>query len=78
MSKLQNDKLEPTYKSSVPIQHVALNTYRKRWTIEKSGERGSGRSALEARENDNIFGGFGRWDVSGRGKITIPFLTINS
>ena len=49
----QNDQLEPTYNSSVPIQDVALNTYRKRWTIEKGGVRESGRSALVARHDDD-------------------------
>ena len=42
----QDDQLEPTYNSSVPIQDVALKTDRKRWTIEKGGGRGSGRSVL--------------------------------
>ena len=42
----QDDQLEPTYNSSVPIQGVAMKTYRKRWTIEKGGRRGSGISAL--------------------------------
>ena len=37
----QNDQLEPTYNSSVPIQDVALKTKRKRWTIEKGGGLGS-------------------------------------
>ena len=36
----QDDHLEPTYNSSVPIQNVAVMTYRKRWTIEKGGRRG--------------------------------------
>ena len=44
----QDDQLEATYNSSVPIQDVALKTYRKRWTIEKGGERESGRSVLMA------------------------------
>ena len=35
----QDDQLEPTYSSSVPIQDVALDTSRKQWTIEKSGDR---------------------------------------
>ena len=34
----QDDQLEPTYNSSIPILDVALKTYRKRWTIEKGGE----------------------------------------
>ena len=41
-----------TYKSSVPIQDVALKTYRVQWTTEKGGERGSRRSVLEARHED--------------------------
>ena len=49
----QDDQLEPIYNSSVPIQDVALKNYRKRWTIEKGGRRGSGRSALVARHDDN-------------------------
>ena len=37
----QDDKLEPTYNSYVPIQNVALKSYRKGWKIEKGGERES-------------------------------------
>ena len=44
-----DDQLEPTYNNSVPIQDVAL----KRWTIEKSGGRGSGISVLMARHDDD-------------------------
>ena len=39
----------------VPIQDVALKTYRKRWTIEKGGGKGSGRSLLMARQDDYIY-----------------------
>ena len=49
----QDDQLEPTYNSSVPIQDVALKTYRKRWAIEKGGGRGSGISVLMARHDDD-------------------------
>ena len=49
----QDDQLEPTYNSSVPIQDVALKTYQKRWTIEKGGEEGLGKSVLMARHNDH-------------------------
>ena len=45
----QDDQLEPTYNSSVLIQDVAL----KRWTIKKDGGRGSGRSVLMARNDDD-------------------------
>ena len=37
----------------VRIQDVALKTYRRRWTIERSGERGSGISVLAARLDDD-------------------------
>ena len=33
----QDDQLEPTYSSSVPIWDVALKAYRKRWTVEREG-----------------------------------------
>ena len=49
----QDDQLEPTYSSSVPMRDVALKTYRKQWTIGKGGERGSGISALMARHDDD-------------------------
>ena len=48
----QHVQLEPTYNSSVLIQDEALKTYRKRWTIEKGGGRGSGRSVLIPQPND--------------------------
>ena len=50
----QDDQLEPIYNSSVPIQYVAWKTYRERWTIEKSGERGSGRPVLMVRHDDDV------------------------
>ena len=46
---------ETIYNSSVPIQVVALKTSRERWTIERGGERGLGRSQLEAKHNDDIY-----------------------
>ena len=49
----QDDQLEPIYNSSVPIQDVALKTYRKRLTIVKGGGRGSGRSVLMAQRHDD-------------------------
>ena len=49
----QDDQLEPTYNSFVPIQDVALKTCRKQWTIEKSGEKGSGISVLMVRHDDD-------------------------
>ena len=53
----QDDQLEPTYKSPVPIQDVALRTCRKQWTIEKGGEKGSGISVLMVRHDDDAKGG---------------------
>ena len=40
------------YNSSLPIQDVALKTSREQWTIETGGERGSERSVLAARHDD--------------------------
>ena len=48
----QDDQLEHLYNSSVLIQDVTLKTFRERWTIETSGERGSGRSILAAQHDD--------------------------
>ena len=48
----QDDSLEITYNSSVPIQDVTLKTNQKRWTIEKFGEKGSGISMLKARHHN--------------------------
>ena len=49
----QDDQLESTYNSSVPIQDVALKTYQEQWTIEKGGGRGSGKSVLIAQQDDD-------------------------
>ena len=45
----QDDQLEHTYSSSARIRYVALKTCQRRWTIGRSGERGSGISVLPAR-----------------------------
>ena len=49
----QDDQPAPTYHSSMPIHDVALKTYRKRWTIEKGGGRGSGISMLMEQHHDD-------------------------
>ena len=49
----QNDQLEHTYSSYVRIRDVALKTCQSRWTIGRSGGRGSGISVLAARHDDN-------------------------
>ena len=48
-----DDLLKPTYSSYVRIRDVALRTYQKRWTIGKSGERGSGISVLATQHDDD-------------------------
>ena len=49
----QNDQLETTYSSSVPIRDVPLMTYRKHWTIGRGGDRWSDLSMLIARHDDD-------------------------
>ena len=49
----QDDQLEPTNSSSMRIQDVALEIYRKRWTIEAGGGRGPGRAMLMVRHDDD-------------------------
>ena len=49
----QDDRLERTCSSSVPIREVSLKTCRKQWTIGRGGERGSGISVLIARHGDD-------------------------
>ena len=53
----QDDQLEHTFSSYVRIRDVALKTYQRRWTIGRSGERGSGISVPAARhdDDDNIY-----------------------
>ena len=49
----QDDQLEHTFSSSVRLRDVALKTYQRRWTIGRSGERGSGISVPAARHDDD-------------------------
>ena len=49
----QDDQLETTHSSSVPIQDVALKTCRKQWAIGRGGERGSWISVLIAQHDDD-------------------------
>ena len=49
----QSDQLALIYNSSVRIRGVALRTCRKRWTIERGGERGSAKSLLMAWQDDD-------------------------
>ena len=48
-----NDQLQLTYRSYVRIRDVALKTCQKRWTIGRSGERGSGISLPAARHDED-------------------------
>ena len=49
----QDDQLEHTYTSYVMIWDVALKTCRRRWTIGRSGERGSGISVKAEQHDDD-------------------------
>ena len=49
----QDDQHEHTFSSYVGIRDVVLKTYLGRWTIGRSGERGSGISVLPARHDDD-------------------------
>ena len=51
----QDDQLEHTYSIYVRIRDVALKTCQKRWTIGRSGERGSGIFVLAARHDIYIY-----------------------
>ena len=49
----QDDQHEPTFSSYVRIRGAVQKTCLRRWTIGKSGERGSGISVLPARHDDD-------------------------
>ena len=49
----EQTQLEPIYSSSVQLQNVTLKTWRKQWTIGKSGEIGSGISVLMSKHDDD-------------------------
>ena len=51
----QDDQLEPIY---VSIQDITLKTCREQWTIDMGGGKGSGRSVLAARHDDDDIGKF--------------------
>ena len=51
----QDDHLEPTYSSSVPIRDVPLKTCRKQGMIGRCSERVSNISVLMAQHNDDIY-----------------------
>ena len=49
----RGDHLGPTYSGSVRIRSVALRTCRKRWTVGRGGERGSGVYVLMVLQDDD-------------------------
>ena len=49
-----DDQLAYIYYSSVPIRDIACKTSREQWTIETGGKRGSERSVLAERLDDDI------------------------
>ena len=49
----EDNQLEHTYSSYVMIRDVALKTCQRRWTIRKSGKRGSGISVLAPQHDDD-------------------------
>ena len=49
----QDDQHEHTFSNYVRIRDVVQKTCLRWWTIEKSGERGSGISVLPARHDDD-------------------------
>ena len=51
--KKQDDQIEHTFSSYLRIRDVVLKTCQRRWTIGRSGERGSGISVLAARHDDD-------------------------
>ena len=51
----QDDQHEHTFSNYVRIWDVVQKTCLRRWTIGKSGERGSGISVLPAQHDDDIF-----------------------
>ena len=48
-----DDQKELIYTTSVPIQDVAWETFRQRWSIKTGSERESGKSMLAARHDDD-------------------------
>ena len=71
-------RLGPTYNSSVPIQDVALRTYRKWWMIERGGGRGSGRSMLMAWHDDDDDGmdEISKWTVKDFIKVFLVMIVL--
>ena len=74
----QDDLLEHTYNSYVRIRDVALKTSQRRWTIGRSGERGSGISVLAARHDDDDDDSYGLPPMAGQKQDDLLEHTYNS
>ena len=59
----QDDQLETYIQQLCGIQNIALKTPLEQWTIRTGGKRGSGRSVLAARhdEDHDIRGAFNKF-----------------
>ena len=73
--KKQDDQHEHTYSSYVRIRDVALKTCQRRWTIERSGEKGSGISLLAARHDDDDDDDCKVWS-SGRDSVNRAYVKV--
>ena len=74
----QDDPHEHTFSSYVRIRDVVLKTYLGRWTIGRSGERGSGISVLPARYDDDDDDDVVACHLINKGEITIITSTIST
>ena len=50
----QDNQLEHTFSNYVRIRDIVQKTWQRRWTIGRSGERGSGISVLPVRHDDDV------------------------
>ena len=70
----QDDQHEHTFSSYVRVRDVALKTCLGRWTIGRSGERGSGISVLSARHDDDFY--FILLFIMSRCQLGFPWLSL--
>ena len=71
-----DDRQEPIYSSSEPIQDIAWNTCREQWRIETSSERVSGKSVLAGwHDHDDDDGDNDLSDGEKRGQACLKMLS---
>ena len=70
----QDDQHEHTFSNYVRIRDVVQKTCLRRWTIGKSGERGSGISVLPARHDDDDYYYYYYWVFGLRFKLVLLVL----